>query len=120
MKWEDFLGRNDIIGGDIQDQEGEFIFRGPIEKIKMEDGFIKIYPRWIAKLTKHSDSKETWKSIDMLFNPLEIDTSKVRPQNISEGRIFFSYPLLGNFTIFPKGDSKLDPKIVEGLTPDQY
>lgn len=38
MTWEDVLARDDIVGGDIETQEGNCVYRGPISAIRMEGG----------------------------------------------------------------------------------
>jgi hypothetical protein len=115
MTWEEILERDDIVGGDIESQEDGIIFRGPIESIKIKDGIVIIKSKWLARLDpRESDG---WKKSDT--TELSVSANS-KPEKIPGNRIYFQFPPPGQCIIFPKGDSKLDPKLVKDLTPEQY
>ena len=108
VSWKQVVERSDIIGGDLETVEDGVVYRGPISEIVVEDGVVYFKSPWTAVMTENG-----WER-----NP--IDVCSVRedvctPQEIGGGRIVFVMPFLGRGTIFPKGDSKLDPSKVRGL-----
>ena len=110
MTWEEILQREDIVGGELESQEDGGIYRGPIDRIWMEDGLVHISSVWIARLLPGSSSWEKWEANPFFFAP---DMSS--PQDIGQGRIHFDMPMMGHATIFPRDGSKLDPAKVKGL-----
>jgi hypothetical protein len=108
LTWEDVLKREDLIGGDIESQEGGAVYRGPLSKIRREGDHIYFESPWCAK-----NYGEGWKNWHI--TSCSVNAAATTPQDIGDGRVFFQMPYLGVCTIFPKGGSKLDPAKVEGL-----
>ena len=112
MTWEEVLQRSDLVGGELETQEDGCIYRGPIGKIELKDGYLHITSPWVARLDPSSGSG--WKKWEN--NPFFVDAKLATPRDIGEGRIHFNVLGLGHATIFPAGGSKLDPVRVEGLS----
>jgi len=110
LTWKEVLKRDDIVDGDCETQEDGDIYRGPISSIELEGDAIVIKSPWVAKMVLSEGKWKKWHILRLSINPKEIS-----PQDIGQGRISFTMPLLGIATIFPKGGSKLDPSKVEGL-----
>lgn len=108
LTWDDVLKRENLIGGDIESQEGGAVYRGPLSSIKREGDQIYFESPWCAK--NDGDGWKNWH-----ITSCNVNATMTTPQDIGEGRIFFQMPFLGVCTIFPKGGSKLDPTKVEGL-----
>lgn len=113
MKWEDVLKRTDIVGGDLETQEDDDIYRGPIKSIELKDGCIDIELEWCATMPAPGlPGFGTWQVNDATSFSVP---SEVTPQALSEDRLQINVPLLGVWVILPKGGSKLDPAKVRGL-----
>lgn len=113
VTWEQILGRNDLIGGELETHECGVFFRGPLAKITDCGETISFIRSWCAE---REDGE--WKKVE--GNPPCIVTKEVQPQEQGTGgqpRVHFRLPLLGGVTIFPKGDRKLNPEKVKGLAP---
>ena len=113
MRWEDVLKRNDIIGGDIETQEGDDAYRGPLSGIKLENGLVRFESPWMAKREGGMRGDGKWKNWPI--NTCFVNAKECPPRDIGNGRIQFNMSFLGFGVIFPKGGSKLDPSKVEGL-----
>jgi len=109
MTWEEVIGRDDIVGGDMETQEDGRVFRGPISRVAMQNGCVYFHTDWSAVLTD-----EGWKKWEN-NGPVFINVSAAIPQDIGDGRVRFNIPFLGFAVIYPKGGSKLDPGKVAGL-----
>ncbi len=112
MEWSDILNRKDLIGGDIETVENGIPYRGPLSKIEKEGEMIRFSSSWTAWINPQTGEWEKWHKNDFSVNV------EVKPQDIGQGRVYFEMPYLGHCTIFPKGESKLDPKKVKGLTQE--
>lgn len=107
--WEEVLKRDDLVGGDIESIEDGIYYRGPLQEIKDKGSGVEFISPWVARL----DGGE-WQNLETIY-PLFIDKEIGIPTDIGEGRIHVTIPLLGGFTIFPKGGSKLESTKVKGL-----
>jgi len=116
MHWKDVLARTDLVGGDIKCHKGQSIFRGPIERIRLRNGFIHITTKWMAEMPViHQGGSKKWKLSNPEHSSLIINPKKARLQNVQQNRVlYFTLPGV-LYVIFPKGESKLDPTEVEGL-----
>ena len=109
MKWEDVLQRDDIVGGDLETQEDGRVYRGPISSIRIEGEMVYFRSPWTARM----NADGTWEKWHI--TGCGTNTKMCPPNDIGEGRVQFSMPMLGFGVIFPKGGSKLDPSKVKGL-----
>ncbi|TSC84878.1 MAG: hypothetical protein G01um101413_262 [Parcubacteria group bacterium Gr01-1014_13] len=113
MKWQDVLKRNDIVGGELETQEDNDIYRGPIKSIELKEGVVYIELEWCATMPQPGNSGfGRWRVHDMTSVGL---SAEITPREISDNRLMITPPMLGIWVIFPKGGSKLDPNIVAGL-----
>lgn len=114
LTWEQVLERKeDLVGGDIETHEGDYVYRGPIRKIEdVGENMISFESPWMARMYLEGADK-VWKKwhITSMF----IDKTQSKPQEIGGGRISLVIPYIGSFVIYPNRGSKLDPKKVEGL-----
>lgn len=110
MDWEQFLQREDIVGGDIETHEDGYIYRGPIDNVELKDGQVHFESPWTARIPK--DLSEEWEVWDITSCSMSTDN---KLQDIGDGRLLIDMPLLDHAVIFPKGGSKLDPAKVKGL-----
>ena len=111
MTWEQVLARDDIVGGDLETQEGGAVYRGPISEIKMEDSMVVFYSAWVAKMSMSAPGE--WEKWDI--TTLRVNAELATPRDIGDGRIMFMMPMVGPAVIFLKGGSQLDPAKVKGL-----
>lgn len=110
MNWEDVLKRDDIVGGDLETHESEYIYREPISAVWMDGGMVHFESPWCARMPADMSSGwSVWHYTGCFMS------ASIVPQNIANGRIQFYMPLLGFGIIFPAGGSKLDPARVSGL-----
>ena len=114
LTWNDVLARDDLIGGDIESQEDGIAYRGPLIKIEEDRDAIRFTTSWMARLNPTTGTWENW-HITSWF----VSKNEITPQDIREGRVFFTLPFLGVCTIFPKGGSKLEESKVRDL-PDPW
>ena len=113
--WREILERTDIVGGDLETHEDGDVYRGPIEKIELKDGMVRITTSWCAKMPGMGETGfGTWVLHHGAPSPVSI-TERINPTDIGGQRLSFDMPMLGFGVIFPKGGSKLDPEKVEGL-----
>ncbi|PLX25456.1 hypothetical protein C0580_02540 [Candidatus Parcubacteria bacterium] len=111
MEWQEVVDRDDIVGGDIECQEGGSIYRGPIKSIRIDDeGMVHFDSDWIAVLDPRGDG---WRKHDKTST--FVNGELIKPQDIGDGRVMAMIPTMGPITIFPKGGSKLDSAKVKGL-----
>lgn len=108
--WSELILRDDIVGGDIESQEGDDIYRGPISSIELLGNGVVVTCSWMAVMKRMSGEWKNWHIKSFSFA-----AGTCRPQDIGQGRIYFRMSGLGSATIFPCGGSKLDPAKVEGL-----
>lgn len=111
MTEDDLRTRDDLVGGDIETQKDGDVYRGPIKSIRIEDGQLIVEAEWLAKMTPGVSDWEAFTS--PIGNTLPVSIGRL--SDIGQGRLFWSMPMLGVGTIFPKGGSKLDPAKVKGL-----
>ena len=104
------------VGGDmeIQNEEEDYLFRGLIKKIGIEDRTIKVEFEWLAKSDGGRLSPGEWskdKKTDYQMN-----LTIFAPSDIGERRLCFISSIVGELVvIFPPDGSHLDPKKVKGL-----
>lgn len=110
LNWSDVLKRDDLVGGDIESQEDGVVYRGPLAEIKEDGEVIRFSSPWCARMNPESGEWENWHITSSFVNK-----DMVVPQDIGNGRVFFSMPFLGVCTIFPKGGSKLEARKVKDL-----
>ena len=110
LTWDHVLKRDDLIGGDLESQEDDVAYRGPLAEIKEDGNIIHFLSPWCARLNPETSEWENWH-----ITSLSVNKDMVTPQDIGGGRVFFSMAFLGVCTIFPKSGSKLDPAMVKGL-----
>lgn len=111
MVWEEFLAREDLVGGEIESQEDGYVYRGPLAEVRVEGNIVTFISVWMARLDPNTGQWARWDVTESIMNK-----DYVQPRNIGNGRIFFSMPF-SCCTIFPKGGSTLDPTKVAGLNP---
>ncbi|GEM_PF-2275102 len=113
--WQAVAARADLIGGDMETEEGGTFYRGPLKEIKILDGeYVLFTMEWMAK--RDGDSHE-WTSHGITNLATEIENTK--PSLDGNGPVRFTIPYLGPVTLFPKGKNNLDPASVAGLTLKQ-
>ncbi len=113
MRWEDVLKRDDIIGGDIEVQQDDYIYRGPINSIRIENGKVYIELSWVARMSLSlGESWKAWHITCFVFS------TSVLPTDMGDDRVSLGMSHRGYGIIFPKGGSKLDPAGVKGLSQD--
>ncbi|NMB91537.1 hypothetical protein GYA37_01655 [candidate division WWE3 bacterium] len=108
LTWDEVL-KMVLVGRDLEIQEGEFVFRGPIASIQKGINNIEIKTKWTAKLTK-----DGWKLLEKNGNCLIPTDMRWSTPYYFEGTIHFSIPYIGTAIIFPTG-SNVDEREVEGL-----
>lgn len=117
MKWQDALKRTDIVGGELETQEGDgYIYRGPIKSIELKDGEVSIELEWCAKKildVRHNSDFERWRAHNVVSFSITAETTT--PRELSGNRLMIRPPMLGTWVIYPKGGSKLDPAKVLDL-----
>ncbi len=114
LTWEQVLERDDIIGGDVETVENGVPYRSPISRVEIDGEMVRFYGPWTAMLDLDTGK---WKTGGL--SSFSVNKEYAPPQDIGQGRIFFSIFMLGHATIFPKGGSNLDPAKVEGLVFDE-
>ncbi len=105
MKWEEVIKRDDIVGGEIEIQDGAYVYRGPIESIAIVDGYVRISTKWTARLNKLSFG-DGWEEVEGKSSSFHVEYCP--PSDIGGKRIVWSPPAMGPCVIFPKGGSTLD------------
>lgn len=102
------------IGGqmEIQNQGENYIYRGEIKTIAVEDDTLKVGFVWLAKGDSLPPTK--WQNHDDLDYATSLGICHVF--DIGDDRIALHIPIVCELTVlFPPGGSKLDPSKVEGL-----
>jgi hypothetical protein len=111
LTWKEVFKRDDIVGGDNEEQDGGQVFRGPIKSIILQpDGSYCIELEWCARLDPESGEWKKWAITQSFVNDKE-----TQPSDIGDGRIGYYRIMCGPGVIFPKGGSKLDPSKVKDL-----
>ena len=113
MEWQDVLKRDDIVGGELETQEDDDIYRGPIKSIELKEDVVYIELEWCATMPKPGNPGfGRWRVHDMTIVGL---STEIKPRELSGNRLMIAPPMLGIWVIFPKGGSKLNPAMVTGL-----
>lgn len=109
-----------FVGGDmeIQNRGEDYLFRGPIERIVVEDDTLKVHFTWVARNDGGPSSPtSTWTSDDRLDYAASLEIYSA--SDIGEGRLCLTSSFTGELVVlFPPNGSKLDPARVAGLTLD--
>jgi len=103
------------VGGqmEIQNQVEEYLYRGEIERIAVEDNELRVRFAWVAKGEGYPQLKK-WIKDDGLDYAVSLEICRV--SDIGDGRICLRSPITHELAVlFPKDGSKLDPSTVEGL-----
>ncbi|MBI2038238.1 MAG: hypothetical protein HYT15_04960 [Candidatus Magasanikbacteria bacterium] len=112
MNWREVANRDDVVGGEIETQEGEFVFRGPIASVEVrDDGLVYFQVAWAAQ--KPISMEGGWVKHETTSFVASADVSV---EDIGEGKLHFRTSFAESGTIFLKGSgNKLDPRRVRGL-----
>lgn len=112
MNWGEVLERDDIIGGNLLTHEGNYLFCGPIDGVKIQNGRVRIESLWVARGTISGfDGWVYWKSLAAIA----INT-KIIPVNLGDGDIGFKMPRKNYGVINRKGSGRLlNPVMVNGI-----
>ena len=111
LTWEDVIKRNDLIGGDVEINDTDYIYRGPVKSIMKYRGWVFINMLWTGRRSAGVD--KGWESLPT--TTLFLANAKILPIDIGRGHVSFSRLPLGFGIFYPIGDSKLDPDKVKGL-----
>lgn len=101
-----------FVGGqlEVQNQIEEYLYRGEIASIKVENDSLNIKFTWLALLGP--DRK--WRKTENTDYSVSLQIISV--SDIGEGRLHFSVMYISErSTLFPADGSKLDPKNIIGL-----
>lgn len=112
MTWEELLKRGDIVGGDLETQEGKDLYRGPIKSIRQDGKFVFFTLEWVATMRP---GETVWHKSARENGEISVNTKKVTLQRCGQTRDGWFLILTGLGAIFPKGEDKLDPAEVRGL-----
>jgi len=114
-EWEQVLERTDLVGGDLETNDGSVMYRGPISSLEVKGSFLHIKCEWAAT-QNDMGGWQVFKDEACELTALNIDN--IGPQDIGMQRVYW-FNGFDCSTIFPKGGSKLEPKRVEGLVIKQ-
>ena len=99
ITWEDVLGREDLVGGEILCVEGESIARGPIQSITDHTMTTRVGVEWCAC--------RDIRDVEYRVNPRTtcvLITREVEPFDIGMGRILFPFPRRQGYAVIsPRG-----------------
>jgi hypothetical protein len=111
-----------FIGGqmEIQNPNQEYLYRGEIKLIVVEEGDLKVVFSWLAKGEGFPPIPKKWVKDDMdryAVSLVVCSVSDIGSGPEDEGsRICLQAPILGEIIVlYPPDGSKLDPSKVEGL-----
>lgn len=112
MSWTQLFGRTDLIGGDVEIQEGStLITRGPLVRMEERDGAIHFHLAWCA----HQDIQtRQWRMLEN--KPVSINRRAWLCEAEGDTVLIRVSGLI--FILFPKGHKdQLDPQEVIDLPP---
>ncbi len=111
LTWEQVFARDNIVGGEVEEKTGDFIYRGRIEKVdRLTNGYWEIYLTWTAR---RSTEDGNWVSHGEADTVLVHDIGTI-PEELEGGRIAYAR-LYGTSIIYPVGWPTLNPAEVEGI-----
>lgn len=116
LAWDNLLGREDIVGGQLELDEATTTTRGPITKVFRGYGVIWFRRDWVALQT----GIDQWHFVGSPFGPFVGTNEDLggSPQMQPDGTITFTIHTVGKGTIYPKGHpDRLDSDDVGGLLP---
>lgn len=115
MTWDELLRRDDLVGGELETQEGKDIYRGPIKTIRQDGDTVTFFLAWLATMRPretvwHKSSRDA----HVTFNTKDI-TLRLHGST-RDGELI--QLVGGSGMIIPEGDPRrLDPANVRGLVP---
>lgn len=104
------------VGGqiEIQNQNEEYLYRGEVKDITVENNELKVLFSWLAKGEGFPPFPNKWVKNDRLDYSASLEIYS--PSYISDGRLCFNSFIVGEVVVlYPSNGSKLDPAKVEGL-----
>ena len=104
------------VGGqmEVQNQFEEYLYRGEIERIAIENNELRVRLRWNAKGEGYPPLPQRWVNDDTLDYAASLEI--YRASEIGNGRLCFQSPITHELVVlFSKDGSKLEPSKVEGL-----
>ncbi len=117
MTWEELLSRDDIVGGELQINEGGNTCRGPISEIFSCEDIFFFTLSWVAEVKGGGNGKWNLCRGNFIY---PVTSKEVRPSDPNNGMISFDLPSGDRGTIFLKGTNTLDPDTIEGLASSCY
>jgi hypothetical protein len=112
-----------FIGGEAEIQNGgeDYLYRGEISAITIENREVALQFAWLAKNRGGpfggggTGPSEDWDTSTNLENRMSLDIYSF--SEISEGRVAFNSPIVGEVVVlFPPDGSHIDPTNVHGLS----
>ncbi len=110
-----------FVGGEaeIQNQVEDYLYRGEIAEVRVEEGNLLIKFAWFAKnrggpFGGEKGRSEDWDNQSNL--DYEAGLNIYFPSDIGNGRIAFNSPVTNELvTLFPADGSKMNPENIHGL-----
>lgn len=110
-----------FVGGEaeIQNENENYLFRGEIADINVENNQLKIKFAWLAKNQGGAPShmSQEWDNQDNLDYGASLEI--YAPSDIGDNRMSFNSWIVGETVVlFPPDGSKMNPEYINGLSDD--
>ena len=104
------------VGGqmEIQNHIEEYLYRGEVQAISIDDNNLTVRFAWLAKSTDYPPLPDGWIRAEQLYYAANLKVFSC--SDIGNDRICFSLPTTNELVVlYPPAGSKLDPSKVKGL-----